>query len=246
MRKRLSVLLLSLAIAAPAVGAAHAQGEQHQAQPRLLSVAGEGIVRARPDMAVVSLGVVSEAKVAGEALSANSASMTRILDALRGEGVESRDLQTSGFSVDPVYSQPPRDYDGSTPFTPEIVAYRVSNNISLRIRELDRVGELLDKVVTLGANTISGPSFTVADPTPLEDQARRTALRDALRKGALYAEVAGIALGPLFRIEEGFATPRPLPMGAAMRMEAADASVPIEGGELTFRASVSVSWSLAE
>ena len=64
--------------------------------------------------------------------------MNRILAALKDGGMESRDLQTSGFSVEPVYSQPPRDYDGSKPFTPEIVGYRVSNNLTLRIRDLRR------------------------------------------------------------------------------------------------------------
>ncbi len=247
MQSRLGALLLAAAfMLLPAATAAFAQAAP-ESRERLLSVTGEGVVRARPDMAVITLGVVSEAKNAGEALSANNAAMTRILEALRADGLESRDLQTSGFSVEPLYSQPPRDYDGSTPFTPQIVAYRISNNITLRIRELTRVGEILDQVVTLGANSISGPSFTVADPTPLEDQARRAALRDALRKGTLYAEAADQTLGSIFRIDETFSRPpQPYQMGAAMRMEAADSAVPIEGGELTFQAQVSVSWSLVD
>jgi uncharacterized protein YggE len=246
MKMRLSAVLLALAVLTPPGGAA-AQPAQPETREPFLSVTGEGLVRAQPDMAIITLGVVSEAPNAGEALAANNRSMTGILDALRADGLESRDLQTSGFTVDPVYSQPPRDYDGSTPFTPEIVGYRVSNNISVRIRELDRVGQILDRVVTLGANSISGPVFTVADPTPLEDQARRAAVRDALRKGELFADVAGETLGPIVRIEESVVIPpQPLPMGAAMRMEAADASVPIEGGELTFQAHVSVSWRLGE
>jgi uncharacterized protein len=247
MKKRLSMLVLMTAMAWPLPDAPSlAQTVQPEPRERLLSVSGEGIVRARPDVAVITLGVVSEAANARDALSANNQSMTGILDALRAEGLDPRDLQTSGFSVDPVYSQPPRDYDGSTPFTPEIVGYRVGNNISVRVRELGQVGAILDKVVTLGANSISGPSFTVSDPKPLEDQARRAALRDALRKGELYAEVAELELGAIFRIEEGFVTP-PQPMAApAMRMEAQDAKVPIEGGELTFQAQVSVSWSLGD
>jgi len=248
MQMRLSALLLAAAFVLPLAGAQGFAQTASEPRERLLSVTGEGVVRARPDMAVITLGVVSEAKDAGEALAANNEAMTTILEALRAEGMESRDLQTSGFSVEPLYSQPPRDYDGSTPFTPQIVGYRISNNITLRIRDLARVGEILDQVVTLGANSVSGPSFTVADPTPLEDQARRAALRDALRKGSLYADAAGETLGPIFRIDEAFASPpQPYQMGAAMRMEAAaDSAVPIEGGELTFQAHVSVSWSLAD
>ena len=162
--------------------------------------------------------------------------------------MESRDLQTSGFSVDPVYSQPPRNYDGSQPFTPEIVGYRVSNNLTLRIRALDRVGALLDQVVTLGANAISGPTFTVEDPTPFEDQARREAISDAMRKSALYADAAGVTLGPIFHIDDGYVTPpQPLaPGGVMMRMEAAPSPPPIEAGELSFEAHVSVSWMLGD
>jgi uncharacterized protein YggE len=163
--------------------------------------------------------------------------------------MEGRDLQTSGFSVQPVYSQPPRDYDPSQPFEPKIVGYSVTNNLTLRIRDLDKVGALLDQVVTLGANSVSGPQFTVADPQPLEDQARRAAVRDALRKGALYAEAADVVLGPIFRIEGGYVQPpQPFSPGISYRMEAAAAAppVPIEGGELIFQSQVSVSWIMEE
>jgi hypothetical protein len=110
------------------------------------------------------------------------------------------------------------------------------------------VGALLDMGVTLGANSISGPSFTVADPTPLEDQARSAAVRDALRKATLYADAADIELGAIFRVEEGYMQPpQPIAPGAMMRMEAAaDMSVPIEGGELSFLAQITISWTLEE
>ena len=214
---------------------------------RLLTVSGEGIVKGAPDIALITLGVVSEASAAREALDANSQSMNRILTALKEGGIEARDLQTSGFSVEPIYSQPPQDFDNSQPFEPEIIGYRVRNNLTLRIRDLQKVGALLDQVVTLGANSISGPTFTVDDPKPLEDEARRAAIADALRKSTLYAEAADIALGPIFRIEEGYAQPpQPLAAGAMMRMEAAASPVPIEGGELTFEVTVTVSWRLAD
>jgi uncharacterized protein YggE len=236
------LLALSLPLAAPAA----AQPEPPLRHERVLAVVGEGTVRGLPDMAVITMGVVSEAKSAGEALAANTASMTSILAALRDEGLESRDLQTSNFSVEPRYSQPPRDWNGQDPFEPKIVGYAVRNDLTLRIRDLDRVGALLDLVITLGANSVSGPMFTVADPSELEDQARRAAMRDAVRKGELYSQSAGVPLGPIARIEENVAQwPQPVPMGAMARQEmAADAAVPIEGGELTFRAQISVAWEL--
>jgi uncharacterized protein YggE len=172
--------------------------------------------------------------------------MTGILDSLRDSGIEPRDLQTSGFSVQPVYSQPPEDYDGSEPFEARVVGYEVHNNVTLRIRDLSRVGALLDQVVTLGANSISGPDFTVEDATPVEDNARRAAMQDAMRKAKLYAEAAGVELGDVFRIEEGYSrAPQPL-AGEMMLRAAPSADVPIESGELTFQAQVSVTWKLDE
>ncbi len=249
MKLEIRAIVLATVISLPlGISLAAAQGAEPQGRERLLSVSGEGTVRAEPDMALITLGVVSEAAAASDALQANSQSMNGIVAALKDGGMESRDLQTSGFSVEPVYSQPPRNYDGSEPFKPEIVGYRVSNNLTLRVRALDRVGALLDQVVTLGANSISGPTFTVEDPTPFEDQARQAAIRDAIRKSALYAEAASVTLGPIFRIDDGYVSPpQPIaPGGVMMRMEAAPSPPPIEAGELSFDANVSVSWMLAD
>jgi uncharacterized protein YggE len=247
MRKTFSVVLVAVALAGSfGVAVAEAQTD-NAAHERLLTVNGEGTVTGAPDLALITLGVVSEAPAARDALAQNSQSMNRILTALKEGGIEGRDLQTSGFSVDPVYSQPPPDYDNAQPFRPQIVGYSVRNNLTLRIRALAKVGELLDQVVTLGANSISGPTFTVDDPTTLQDKARGEAVTDALRKAKLYASAAGIALGPIFHIEEGYTQPpQPLAAGAMMRMEAAPSSVPIEGGELTFQAHVAVSWRIAD
>ncbi|HWT30717.1 MAG TPA: SIMPL domain-containing protein, partial [Propylenella sp.] len=244
MQIALRAMLIALALAGPlGAGIAEAQNVAADSGERRLTVIGEGLVHGRPDMALIIMGVVSEAPSASEALSANSAAMTRILDALKADGLESRDLQTSNFSVEPRYSQPPPGYDGSQPFEPKIVGYAVRNELTIRIRDLTKVGALLDQVIGLGANTISGPTFTVAEPRSLEDEARRAAMADALRKGNLYAEAAGLPLGPIARIEETMTQwPPPMPLGAMAREMAADASVPIEGGELGFRAQVTVSW----
>jgi uncharacterized protein len=245
MKMRLGAILIAAALAIMSGVNANAQvSAEHE---RLITVTGEGTVEGAPDMALITLGVVSEARTAAEALSGNSQSMNRILDALKQAGIEPRDLQTSGFSVDPVYSQPPQGQDPSVQFRPEIVGYRVQNNLTLRIRDLTRVGALLDQVVTLGANSISGPTFTVDDPTALQDKARIAAIADALRKGKLYAGAAGIALGSIFRIDENYTSP-PQPYASApmLRMEAAQSDVPIEGGALTFKMQVAVSWRIAD
>jgi uncharacterized protein YggE len=245
--KQLKTILLAAMLAAPlAAPSALAQTDVERAERRL-TVVGEGRVEAPPDTALISLGVVSEAETAGAALSANSQSMARILETLKGAGIAPRDLQTSGLSVEPRYSQPPRDYDGSQPFEPRIVGYSVRNSVALRIRDLAQVGTLLDTVVSLGANTVSGPIFTVEEPTALEDAARREAIADARRKAELYAEAAGVPLGPLLRVEEGYGSgPQPVPMLAMARDMAAAPPVPIEAGELSFAAQVSVTWGLPD
>lgn len=250
MGRRVATILGGLAICGAlgvSLGAAAMAAEGERPRERLLSVIGEGVVRARPDMAIITLGVVSEAKEARAALMQNTAAMSRLTAALKGKAIESRDLQTSGFSVEPRYSQPPRDQDPNEAFAPEIVGYTVRNQLVVRIRDLARTGDILDSAVTLGANSISGPDFTVADPSAQEDLARRAAMRDALRKSALYAEAAGVTLGPIARIEEGSAPqPRGVPMQAMAREVAADSAVPVEGGELSTQIQVSVSWKLAD
>jgi uncharacterized protein YggE len=231
---------LFVALAAPAA-IAESGGE---APKRSLSVVGEGLVRAVPDMATVTLGVVTEAATADAALAENSAAMARMQTALTAAGIDRRDLQTSGFSVQPRYFEPPPDQ--APPPQPRIVGYVVQNDVGVRIRDLKMTGPVLDAMVKLGANAISGPIFGVAEPRDLEDQARRAAVRDALAKAALYAKAADVTLGPIARIEEGFSGgPQPAPM-MAMAREAAYDSVPIAAGELTFQAQINVTWEIAE
>jgi uncharacterized protein len=243
--RQLGVLVLAVGISSLAAAPAAAQTIRHE-EPAI-SVIGEGTVRGQPDAAIINAGVVSEADTARQALDENSAAVAAMVRALRGAGIDPRDLQTAGFFVEPVFSQPPPDYDGSQQFEPKIVGYRVRNELTVRIRNLQRTGTILDEIVSLGANSISGPIFTVNDPTPLEDQARRAAIRDALRKGQLYAQAANVPLGPIVRIEENvFRQPQPVPMSAMAREAAQDAAVPIEGGELAFEAQVHVTWRIGD
>jgi uncharacterized protein len=237
--------VLLLAVGFSCLAAAPAAAQTMPPPEPSISVIGEGTVRGQPDAAIINAGVVSEADTARQALDENSTAVSAMIRALRGAGIDPRDLQTAGFFVEPIFSQPPSDYDGSQPFEPKIIGYRVRNELTVRIRNLQRTGAILDEIVSLGANSISGPTFTVNDPTPLEDQARRAAIRDALRKGQLYAQAANVPLGPILRIEENvFQRQPPIPMSAMAREAAQDAAVPIEGGELAFEAQVNVTWRI--
>ena len=205
---------------------------------------GRGEVRAAPDMAMINSGVTTQGGTAREALDANTAAMTELIAALKEAGIEARDIQTSGFSVNPnyVYSDA-RDENGYS-LPPRINGYQVSNSVSIVVRDLEELGAILDKSVTVGANTVNGVSFSVADPSDLYDQARKSAFADARAKAELYAEVAGAALGELESISEGqgSSSPEPYPMYA--RADMAAAPVPVEAGEMTFAITVKVEWDL--
>jgi uncharacterized protein YggE len=210
-----------------------------------IAIEGRGEVTAAPDMATINSGVTTQGATAREALDANTSAMAELIAALKASGIEARDIQTSGFSVNPnyVYTDE-RDANGYT-LPPKINGYQVSNTVTVAVRKLDTLGSILDKSVTVGANTVNGVSFSVADPSDLYDQARKAAFADARAKAELYATVAGSALEDIVSISEtqGFNPPQPYPMYAKAEM-AADAAVPVEVGELSFAINVNVQWEL--
>lgn len=230
-------LLLATALTAPVFAAEDIVGT--------LSIAGQGQVTAAPDTAFVTSGVTTEGATAREALDANTAAMSSLMETLKAAGIEARDIQTSGFTVAPnyVYSDT-RDANGYT-LPPKINGYQVSNTVSVRVRKLADLGAVLDKAVTVGANTINGISFAVEDPTKLYDEARKAAFADARRKAELYAEASGSDLGKIQSINEQQDLGQPQPyMMKTMAMDAASAPVPVSAGELSYSINVNVTWVL--
>jgi uncharacterized protein YggE len=210
-----------------------------------ITIEGHGEVMAAPDMAQINSGVTTQGATAREALDANTAAMAELIAELKASGIEARDIQTSGFAVNPnyVYTDE-RDANGYS-LPPKINGYLVSNTVTVTVRKLDSLGSILDKSVTVGANTVNGVTFAVADPSELYDEARKAAFADARAKAELYATAAGGSLDEILSISEtqGFNNPQPYPMYA--RAEAADsAKVPVEGGELAFAINVNVQWEL--
>ena len=212
-----------------------------------ISIQGRGEVAAAPDMATVSSGVTTQGATARDALDANTEAMAALIDTLKQAGIEARDIQTSGFAVNPnyVYSDE-RDAKGYS-LPPKIDGYQVSNNVTVKVRALESLGTILDKSVTVGANTVNGVSFSVADPSELFNKARQAAFADAAAKAELYAAAAGGSLDEIVSISEsqGFNDPQPTPMYARAEMKDS-ASVPVEAGELSFAINVSVEWELAD
>lgn len=211
-----------------------------------ISIEGRGEVQAAPDTAFITSGVTSQGETAKAALDANTAAMSELIATLKAAGIDAKDIQTSAFSVSPnyVYSDQ-RDANGFN-IPPKINGYIVSNNVSVRVRDLPALGGVLDKAVSVGANTINGVTFTVADPSKLYDEARKAAFADAKTKAGLYAVAAEVTLDNIVSISEsqGGVQPEAFMMKAAAPMADAGGNVPVEAGELTYAINVSVQWSL--
>jgi uncharacterized protein YggE len=235
-----TTLLAAASLFAPAASPARAGDDP----ARTLSLTGRAEVRAAPDMAVISAGTVSEAKTAREALSANNETMAAVLKTIAAAGVADKDIQTSNFSIQPKYTYPPRASDG-TQEAPKIDGYTVSNSVTVLVRDLDRLGAVMDAVVSSGVNQMNGLNFTVAEPGPLRNEARKAAVAEARARAQLYADAAGVKLGPIRSIAEESHVRPPQPM-ARMAMEAAapDAAVPIAQGEQVIEATVNIVWGL--
>ncbi|MBZ8132185.1 SIMPL domain-containing protein [Afifella sp. IM 167] len=237
-----SALAVSLALLAAPAFSQGAFAQQPDEARHTISVSASGEASGAPDMAIVTLGVVEEAESAEDALSANSAAMGKITEALKGEGIAARDLQTSGFSIQPVYAG---GYPQNSDVERKITGYRVENMLRVRIRDLASAGATLDKVVKLGSNRIEGLSFTMEDSSPLESEARKSAVEDAAARARELAEAAGLTLGPVVSItEQSYGAPRPQMMMA--RAESSGGAVPMEAGEVTVSVQVNMVWEIKE
>lgn len=239
-----AALALLLAGASLAVLPPVAAKAQEKPEIARLSLSAEGIATAVPDTAIVSAGVLAEKATAAEALDENNAAMGALVDELKSAGIAEKDIRTSNFSIEPVYVYPGPRADGEQE-PPRITGYRVSNTVTVRIRDIAAAGGLLDRVVRLGANQIRGVEFAVSDDAALLDEARKRAIAEARRKAELYAEAGGFRLGRLLQVaESGGQMPMPAPM---MRMEAAMAdmkTVPVQAGEQEIRVGVQVQFEI--
>lgn len=225
----MAVLTLSLAGAAvaqepPAPGAE---------PPRRIVVTGEGRVEAAPDLATLTAGVQTEATDAAAALGATSAAMEGVLAALAAAGIAPQDMQTSQLSVDPLWAD-----DGAG--TARVRGYSASNLVTVRVRDVARLGAVIDAAGAAGANRVFGIGFEIAEPRAQLDAARERAVADARARAELLARAAGVTLGPVLSIREGGA-PAPGPMFARVEM---DAAPPVAEGVVGIAAQVEIVYAI--
>jgi uncharacterized protein YggE len=223
-RTRIFALLIAAAALAPLAAAA---------ADKTVTVTGEASVSVAPDIASIRIGVSSLGKTAREASDANAQKMTAVLGAIKGSGIADKDVQTSRLTLQP-------QYDANKAGAARLLGFQVTNQVTVKIRDIDKLPGILDKAIGAGANEMSGIEFVVSEQSKLLDQARDEAIADARRKADLYAEAAGAKLGPVVAIvEEGAAPPRPI---AALRAS----GVPVAPGERELRAVVTVSFELKQ
>lgn len=213
-----------------AAGAAQAQ----EGPPATISVQGSGTVSAAPDLAEIQIGVVSTAETAGAAMRANSALVAKVIEDMKARGIADKDMQTVEVSINPQYPDR-RTNEGSH----EIVGYTVQNRLAVTVRELERLGAVLDGLVAAGANTVSGIRFDVSERRKLADEALATAVKDARARAEMIAGAAGVTLGPVREISQGGGgSPQPFFARAAAE------SVPIAPGSLTISADVNAVFAI--
>ncbi len=201
-----------------------------------VNVSGSGSVSVKPDTAVVSLGVITENKEASTALTANSAAMKKLFATLEDNKIGKDCIHTDQFNISPKYVSV-KDKEGN--LTDKLVGYVVTNNVTIKSKDLDNVGKLLDLLVKDGANHVRSVSFTVSKQDDFLDDARTAAMKQARKRAQLYADAGGFKLGRVISVSENTNVSRPR-YYAAEAARAPSGDVPLAAGEQSFSVSVSV------
>lgn len=253
---RLFLTALAYALATPALAQPVMPAPVIKPDETLLNLSAEALVRRAPDLANFSAGVVTQAKTAGEALTANARRMDAVIAALKRAGIADRDIQTASLNLQPQYHYPqrePRMPAGAgrpaEPQAPRIIGYEARNSVQVRVRKLGEMGRVIDALVAAGANQVDGPSFMLENQDAALDEARTEAVKKARARAELYARAAGLRVGRVLSISEGGAYyPQPVMMREAIAVTAANAPPPppspVAPGELQLGVTLSVQFAL--
>ncbi len=199
---------------------------------------GEGSISVPPDYAQISGGVSTRGKSVKEATEADSKLMTDITNALLRAGIGQKDIQTSHFSVRPIYTQTDPHAEA------KLTGYEVGNQVNVKIREIGKAGDVLERLIAAGATNVGDIEFLHSDTSRVLDQAREAAVADARRKAELYAKASGLTLGRVAWITEEPSCAPPMPVAARMAAAAPAAPVPISAGEDTLHVNITMGFDL--
>jgi hypothetical protein len=245
MKTLIRAAVLSALLAATAAPAALAQAAPPAAETMFrattLNLAAYGETRVAPDMATISLGVTTQAATAQAAMQANATQMTKVVDALKRAGIAAKDIQTSGLNLNPQYV-----YQENQP--PKLTGYQASNQVTVIVHDLARLGPAVDATVSSGANQVNGISFGLDDPTAAENAAREQAVKALADKAQLYARATGYRVARLVTLSEGggaYPIQPPMPMADFASARMAKAGTPVSAGELKVRVDITGLYELA-
>ena len=201
------------------------------------TVTGEASVTATPDMATIRTGVTNQGKSAKETSDANAKTANALVAALRAAAIADNDIQTAGLSLQPTYENTVSSGRG------RINGFQASTQLTIKVREIPKLADVIDRVVAAGASDINGIEFIVSAPSPALDAARTEAVADARRKAEIYAKAADVTLGRVIARSENGAMPEPMMMMAEARV--GRSSPAVMPGEKTLRLTVTVTYELA-
>ena len=196
-------------------------------------------VEAEPDIVTVGAGVTTQARTAVEAMRTNATAMQAVIDRIKALGIAERDIQTTGINLGAMY-----DYNQQTQ-RQVFRGYQAGNRVSVKLRDIQRTGDVLDALVAAGATDLSGPDWSIDDDTAARAQARRQAMETARDQALEYARSAGFSGIRLLEISEQVAPQRPMPMMRGMVQAEADAaSTPVQPGMVEAGVTVRVTYEM--
>ncbi|MCO1334072.1 SIMPL domain-containing protein [Microbulbifer sp. OS29] len=234
---KISVISL-LSLVAAACGSDHAP----DARGTMVSIAAHGEASQVPDIASISVGVVTESEDSKQAMRDNANQMESLMAAIKKSGIAKKDIQTSGVSLSPRYQHQQNK-------KPVITGYTARNTVRVKVRKLDELGKVLDNLTAAGANRINGPSFEIGELGPVQAKAREKALQDAQERADIYAKALGTKVRRIVSISENGNGGMPRPMYSA-RAEMAtmkdNASTPIAPGETTLSVNLNLVYELED
>ena len=237
----LAPLLLALSFALGTPMTTHAQNTTAAVanDATLLNISAQAEARRVPDVAMLSAGVVTQAADGNTAMRENATQMDKVMAAIKAAGIAERDIQTSGINLSPQYRYADNE-------APKITGYQASNTVSLKVRDITRLGKVLDSLAAQGANQINGPSFEIDQPEPVYDEARLAALKKAQARAETYAKSLGLRVRRIVSISEGSSGGfrPPMPMMAMARAGKAEMDTAVAPGETTLSVSLDVVFEL--
>jgi uncharacterized protein YggE len=207
-----------------------------QNYPQEISVSGQGKVYAKPDVAVLVLGVEDRGVKVSNIVGGNTEKMNKIIADVKNSGVDEKDIQTTQYTITPEYNWTER---GGRIF----VGYVLTQQITVKIRDFEKVGVILDKATADGANTIGDLQFVIDNPEAVQAEARQKAIKQAKEKAQTLAKQSGLKIVKLINVSDGSSYPQPLyGKGGGIMAESASAAPDIQPGQMEVSSVVTLTY----